>query len=711
MAITYAEVQEKKNNNQWFSDNEATELFSLGTDLLTAATQAYKGGIDPNDHEGIGLLQKYISEQYSSAINEIADFENENDYNYYIQVLGNLNEMLHKRSADSGKSFYEILMDQLKFNSLEERKKKFDIPLSKLNNMLDLGLNLTDLELEYNQKHNIVDPDLENREINDVIDLGAGNPVNMMAPPFEMAPPIGGVAAPGVGAPQVGQEAPGVGAPQVGQDMDAPPILGVGNNVNNAAANINAAEPDNQQVHFSEAARRAYCSEFYLDEYLIGVDGLANDLETIKKDLKEKGQTNQNANFGKQEKEGGKKYRAMTEALQKAIDSLKSRDMAPSQVRKSLSDLYKASLDYYNDHCGLLWKPRKGTKGRERLDISDKLTEILPGMINLHDTLRNGVCYTKSEDGIIHGNKPINDVITDLQNEATVFNFANNRDEIRRETDIKRSKYSYDQIKTRSNNQIELRNKIKKMSKTFAKNYDITLGVDHYLNIKKGMSITDKARYIIFKKYMDKAYRPSATNDDIKKVADEFNPENVKKEYEALAKNPLFIDCMKKNPQTAFSKWDNIEKNTDKVIKGYQEELDRIIGNRRETLTAKYLYIWHKENGIDYSTENEKFQKLGRVLALQIITSPQGRNLGRAISIEGANEFDAFAENISKYIKDRDILNKYNGHYTMDKIKSCLMDPQLSGVLIKDYTAKKQAANRNRGNVVQREANNQRVIH
>ena len=39
------------------------------------------------------------------------------------------------------------------------------------------------------------------------------------------------------------------------------------------------------------------------------------------------------------------------------------------------------------------------------------------------------------------------------------------------------------------------------------------------------------------------------------------------------------------------------------------------------------------------------------------------------------------------------------------------MDPQLSGVLIKDYTAKKQAANRIRGSVVQREANNQRVIH
>jgi hypothetical protein len=85
----------------------------------------------------------------------------------------------------------------------------------------------------------------------------------------------------------------------------------------------------------------------------------------------------------------------MTEALQKAIDSLKNREMAPSQVRKSLSDL--------------------------------------------HDTLRNGVCYTKSEDGIIHGNKPINVVITDLQNEAAVYNFANNRDEIRKEIDIKRN--------------------------------------------------------------------------------------------------------------------------------------------------------------------------------------------------------------------------------------------------------------------------------
>ena len=164
---------------------------------------------------------------------------------------------------------------------------------------------------------------------------------------------------------------------------------------------------------------------------------------------------------------------------------------------------------------------------------------------------------------------------------------------------------------------------------------------------------------------------------------------------------------MKKNPKNGFSKWDKIEKDTDKTIDDYKAELDQIAGRPMDALSNKFKHIWYDQKGRagGYSTEAQMYNKLGRVLALQIITSPQSRNLGRAIALEGTQEFDAFAENVSKYIEQCNVLGRYGAENRVEGVRRCLQDPQLNAELLKDYNVKKQAQLRNKQPNVQKQAN------
>ena len=70
--------------------------------------------------------------------------------------------------------------------------------------------------------------------------------------------------------------------------------------------------------------------------------------------------------------------------------------------------------------------------------------------------------------------------------------------------------------------------------------------------IKKNPKVTDLAKYFVLSECLDKAYSPEtalASNvNDLKKVkslALKYTTKRIEKEIDTLAKNQLFIDCIK----------------------------------------------------------------------------------------------------------------------------------------------------------------------
>ncbi len=163
----------------------------------------------------------------------------------------------------------------------------------------------------------------------------------------------------------------------------------------------------------------------------------------------------------------------------------------------------------------------------------------------------------------------------------------------------------------------ELQNKVKEkidpLSYTMKESYSPLRKKDDYLTVKKNASMTDLAKYYVLNKYLHKAFSIDCSVGDNYgdlKMISRISQKRIKSEYTALAKDPLFIDCINKNikDENAFSKWEVIESRADEYTNMYRmmggDDLDLLVeqamGTRNmltDRIEDEYAELLSVENG------------------------------------------------------------------------------------------------------------------
>lgn len=390
--------------------------------------------------------------------------------------------------------------------------------------------------------------------------------------------------------------------------------------------------------------------------YEVGNKAILNDLNSYKR-IFQRYQKDPNHNFGSNDPnnmEGSSVYRDMTMALKTAISKLENKESRPAEIKQALKSLYDAAYNYYDDKNTLLVMAGDA-KGYARFTLAKSLMKSLPMYANVFDNNRKCFEGIKNKNNEDYSLKSLSEIQTKAERLVEKY-----EDELEDAGNWK-IKPSPEKMKNLANLQLDFMKKIKKTSKTLASKYNPAKGIDYYLSIKKNMSIEDKAKYYLGKKYIDKMYAPGISNNKAEELYNNFSSSNFKKEYIALSKNSYFKRIMTKNPKNGLSKWEAFEANVDATINAYQNEgielgMDRyavyIMGNN-----PSYHSPFGKVNGKSAKErQNEAINKMANAMTLDIVQDANTRDVARELTLHPENRAK-LTDTIKEFLNSKNIFN------------------------------------------------------
>ena len=338
------------------------------------------------------------------------------------------------------------------------------------------------------------------------------------------------------------------------------------NNINNDQSNnvqgVKANEPAQISLKEKENMKRFLTG---YKNYQEGVSSMANKMIDFRNALG-RTQEDSDANFREEAGvEGSDSYQAMAKAVKTLMDNLYDGNVKSDVVMRNFKALYVAASNYYDEHYGIFGI--KGTdRGADRLEISRQIMKAVPVMINNFNNLCAGVCNIKDDEGVMFGKKTKLEICAKAHEIKTLLgpNIENDR--------CMRCQ-PYQQQMNASRMQLKLREKIRGISQTFARNYTYVGTVGDYENIKPNMTDLDKAKYYTLKKYADQAFVPGVDFGAVRDTIVKFSGGFVKDEFKQLAKNEEFKACMRRHPQKGLAEWKKIEDKTDILINRYEGKL------------------------------------------------------------------------------------------------------------------------------------------
>ncbi|SEP84542.1 hypothetical protein SAMN02910369_00725 [Lachnospiraceae bacterium NE2001] len=386
--------------------------------------------------------------------------------------------------------------------------------------------------------------------------------------------------------------------------------------------------------------------------YENGLQMLARDLKGVRKLLQDT-QKNPTANFYDDGTEGSKEYQAMAAALSNAINKLEDKNASPLEIKQSFKDLMDASNHYHQEKNKLVILA-SNESGQARYATSEAIAKNVPNMVNIFDNLRKPLDNGIGKDKTQYSTKSLAEIKAKAENSVTKY-----AEDLGPEKEWK-VKPDFKDVSKTSKIQLSFIKKIKGISKTLGTTYNPTKDFDYYLTAKKKMTMEDTAKYFLGKKYIDKIFAPGISSAAAKNLADGFKASDFKKQYTALAKNPYFIQCIKDNPKTGLSKWNELETQTDLTIKAFQAEhmdlgLERLapgiinqnIGNMSGPFGKPSPERMKRR-------QDEIITKMADAMTLDMLIDPSMRNLAREITQHPENR-ERLNEAIKSHLEAQNI--------------------------------------------------------
>ena len=419
--------------------------------------------------------------------------------------------------------------------------------------------------------------------------------------------------------------------------------------------------------------------------YQNGMKELHNRMNKIKKHLQMTQSFTEN-NFNDREgtPEGSPEYQRMAKALQNTLNKIADRKETPAEIERSLLLLSKKTEDYLKS-AGNSNDPIEA----RRITGANVLKSNLPQIMNVYRQLRREVSMVDNEAGENYMNLPLAEV-----KEKALALEKEHEDDLEDMPNWK-IKPDFHEMKMVSDAQIRFRKILHKQTKTFAENYNPNKGIDAYMTLKPKMSMTDLAKYYLCKKKMDELHRPGITPAEANTFIEGFSASALKKEYEALAKNPNFIRCMKQNPKTGFSKWEDLQARTDLMVKEIVEE-KKNEGYQKSSVFVVQKHV--KKAGFSYQVDtvhalqpnkDKLYKEVADLLTEDILTDPKNRYVAEAITMNPV-EKRLLQMNALEFLKK----GKYFDHVSPEKavlrIDHLQTDPAVKESIVKNFALKRE---------------------
>ena len=420
--------------------------------------------------------------------------------------------------------------------------------------------------------------------------------------------------------------------------------------------------------------------------YKNGMRELHNRINRVKKNLQMTQSFTEN-NFNDREgtPEGSPEYQQMTKALQDTLNKIADPEKTPAEVEKSMLVLAKKTEDY--------WKSAQNTKDpteAKRVQGANLLKNNLPQIMNVYRQLRRDVSMVSNEAGENYMNLPLSQV------KEKAFELEQKHEDDLEDMENWKSAPDFRDAKKVSDAQFKLIKSIHKLTKTFAEKFNPNKDIDSFMTLKPKMSMTDMAKYYLCKKKMDEIYRPGITTAEANTIVERFSSTEFKKEYEALAKNPNFIRCVKENPKTGFSKWEDIQARTAATVREIENE-KKAEGYQRTShfMVEKYA----KKTGFAYLKGlkqvlaphlNNLYTDVANLMAQEILTDPKNRYIAESITMNPA-ERQLLQMSVMETLKKGKFFDNATPQEATIRLNHLQENKAVMESMVKNFTQKREA--------------------
>ena len=391
----------------------------------------------------------------------------------------------------------------------------------------------------------------------------------------------------------------------------------------------------------------------YAGAYLGERDNLLSELKDIRAQLITTHPSNKkDANFVSTDITGSIPYQNMCTALKNAIDILEKEsageEIKPSEIRRKLEVLERASNIYYEGHKGHIFGPITDD-GILRLGKSDKMKS---GLVGRFDYMRAQL----NSQMIVAGGETCKDA--DIKSlTSAIKSMRNGMGIIHEEDDY----YKNSVIKRELN--VKLRGLKGSMS------------VRNMESDSKELRTAKQYLLGLFEKY-DAA--PAKGVGAMKQNADTLRQiEHFDERAKELSKNPVFQKLMNTNPEDCINRWENIEKRQKELVSEYTREWNKFTDGYPDV--AHYVFNiknQDKENGITIQSklrENAQdpdggdlltafYDQAGKVMVIQLLAeadNERAKLYREEIAID-LNRFDQLVEKAAEYLRQRNVITVEN---------------------------------------------------
>ncbi|SEG28303.1 hypothetical protein SAMN04487934_11369 [Eubacterium ruminantium] len=324
------------------------------------------------------------------------------------------------------------------------------------------------------------------------------------------------------------------------------------------------------------------------------------------------------------ELQGSVTYRRMTQALQGAIDALQDKKSSPKEISESLKELVKECKTYQKEHDSM-WSGNYLGKRTVRQAEAEKAIKDVPVMIAAFDHLRVQLAEFTDDNGNSYSHKPLEDADKKLADIKGKLAEAGVQAPVAKDMtdDVKT-------IRDIAEAQVAVRDALREKYPLMAENYEPYRSGAYYLALKDKPTVSDVAKIITVKTFMDQVYDKDAGIERIGELKEAITSGKIDAEAEKLSKDAVFKLMVKSFPRTCVEKWIENEEVADAIQEEYREKINEVLeeGKNREETNAPYANIneyfeWASHDSMSVSS----------LMLKELIASPKGKRIARILSI------------------------------------------------------------------------------
>ena len=370
-------------------------------------------------------------------------------------------------------------------------------------------------------------------------------------------------------------------------------------------------------------------------------------------------QRDKNANFKNNANEGSEPYQKMCKALASALYLLKNPNhdaYSMGRIQRRLKEFHEAAEFYYKR--GKTSNPARLEVAREATNDIRFYVDALADINKKSDLplfIRSGknACV---ESEFFYVKRCADDLKNYYQKSAPLpeMNQNETQEKLQGVLNLKKAQYEY--------------------------RMHITSAIGGVPDSSKKLSTADAAKLLTFNQYMDSVHADYDTVQTVNQKKDLFSVDDFNNSVNELKNNKVFELFVKKYPRKAPYKWaDALKKGSDIVneCRASLKSLDTLQSDIKDYVLDDRIKLTAKKN----HKQKDRYDRLGEVIAKQIIIDPHNKSVPQAIGA-GLVSYKDIVKACTDSLRKDNVLAYDNPAFTPENLKARITDGSLKAEVL-----------------------------